>query len=77
MIEIHNKELEDLLIYATRYALGRQTYAVSDVCRALHNYKNKLSDKCRYVIEQDILHCQNYGSEYDKNYWMNILKELG
>ena len=33
---------ESILIYAVRYALGRMSYAVSDVCRYVASNRDKL-----------------------------------
>ena len=48
-------DLEDgILIYALRYALGRQTYAPDDVMRAIKSSWNNLNINNREVIKRDI-----------------------
>lgn len=43
-----------LLIYAFRYALGRQTYAVDDVILAIHENIDILTDKEKQIIIKEI-----------------------
>lgn len=50
-------ELGALLIYATRYAIGRQTYAVSDVCGSIRKHWPRLLERDREVIKRDIREC--------------------
>lgn len=75
MIELE----QDILIYALRYALGRQTYAVNDVIMAIStNWKN-LSDNVKLIIREDIRkHLLNLNQDFDTCYndWKNLYKEL-
>ena len=54
---------EGILIYALRYALGRQSYAVSDVITAIKNNWEILGDNSKMVIYRDI---KNY---LNQPYW--------
>lgn len=77
---------ETILICAVRYALGRMSYVVSDVCRYAASQKDKLSKNCINVIVRDIeeelefYHRAGHtlGMECDEKQWLNlrdILKE--
>jgi hypothetical protein len=46
--------IDTLAVYATRYALGRKTYAVSDVTRALTARVTDLSENSKRCITEDI-----------------------
>lgn len=76
MIEISEVELEHFLIYSVRYALGRQTYAVSDVCEALSNHKKEIRHNYRQAIIKDIENYTNDNSDYYNQYWLEVLEEL-
>lgn len=45
---------EQILICAVRYALGRMTYIVDDVCKYVASKKDSLSKHCKNVIINDI-----------------------
>lgn len=79
-IEIEKLILNDLLVYAFRYALGRSTYAVADMVHYLIMFKEYLNPSQKDVIIRDIeraLETNNYGMEMDKPYWESVLVELG
>lgn len=70
-------ELGSLLVYAMRYALGRQTYAVNDVCGAIRKHWPRLLDREKGVIKRDIrewLEPHKYYSSSDINEWSSILE---
>jgi hypothetical protein len=54
MIKLPVATFGTLLIYATRYVLGRATYAVDDVCGLLRMHAPYLQDRDREVIVRDI-----------------------
>lgn len=71
-------ELMTLLFYAFRYALGRKTYAASDVANFLCKYKKDLdlshyiqSSICREI--KDALMTNTAGMECDKDAWNKVL----
>ena len=50
MIEVE----EDIIVYAVRYALGRQSYSVYDVIVTLDKTWKNLSHRTKFVILRDI-----------------------
>lgn len=60
---------ESIIVYATRYALGRMTYAVDDVCRYIKYYIKELSESCINILIRDI--------ENDIKYWNNMGRTCG
>lgn len=68
--------IDDILFYAFRYALGRSTYVVTDVCSSLTENWNNLSDHDKLVIHKEIndaIVSNRYGMEQDRKNWENIL----
>jgi hypothetical protein len=47
-------DIDRLAVWAARYALGRSTYAVGDVCEVLTRRRRDLTPKTRAVIVDDI-----------------------
>lgn len=43
-----------LWLGATRYYLGRMTYAVSNFCDVLINVWSDLDEQCRFLIQRDV-----------------------
>lgn len=77
---------EMILICAVRYALGRMSYVVSEVCQYAAMQKDKLSKNCINVIVRDIeeelerFHDlgEKLGMECDEKEWLklrDVLKE--
>jgi hypothetical protein len=75
---------EAIVIYATRYALGRKSYCVEDVCEYITARKNELSDSCKRVLIKDIeadiklyhrlgMTC---GMPCDEESWLKLLEVL-
>lgn len=70
---------ERILIYAERYALGRRTYLVSDVCEAISTCMDKMSQSAKQCIAKDIRDAKemnNLGDKCDEVSWMLLLNEL-
>lgn len=75
---------EEILVCAVRYALGRMTYIVSDVCRYVKSKKDSLSEHCRSIIIRDIeeriewFHSldRTCGMECDEKEWLQLLEVL-
>jgi hypothetical protein len=68
-----------ILIYAFRYALGRMTYAVSEVADALIENKDIFSEShkeliCREIREAIADNCA--GHDCDVETWKLVLKEF-
>lgn len=71
---------ESMIIYALRYALGRRTYAVSDVCDHIRTYQKHLSTECIENIIRDInRELKHYhdmgmslGDTFDEQDWIQL-----
>ena len=75
---------ESVIIYAVRYALGRMSYAVGDVCDYVKCKKNELSEECKKIIVKEIreniamchrmgIHC---GMLCDERDWLELVDVL-
>lgn len=71
-------DYEHIVISAVRYALGRCTYIVElTVNYVLQEIEDdKLSDRCLYVIREDISNAKNYGMDCDKKDWIKLLHKI-
>ena len=72
-------ELETLLFYSFRYAIGRMTYVVGDICDLLIKHKDKLSKMTKELIIKDIqtaLHQDMAGMEWDREQWEILVYKL-
>ena len=75
---------ESIIVYATRYALGRMSYAVDDVCRYIKYYIKELSENCIDILIRDIEDEIKYwndmgrtcGMECDEKQWHELLELL-
>ena len=70
---------EDILFYAFRYALGRQTYAVDQVTNKIIENWSDLSSKIKVAIRTEItraIDTGNAGAVTDMENWKSIL-DLG
>ena len=75
---------ESIIVYATRYALGRMTYAVDDVCRYIKYYIKEMSENCIDILIRDIEDEIKYwndmgrtcGMECDERQWRELLELL-
>lgn len=78
-VEISINDLQDLVIYAQRYAIGRKTYAPKDVSDVILKHLDDLDDNTIKVIIDDI-HLQtqrnNLGEDMDKTVWLDLLATL-
>jgi hypothetical protein len=66
---------EDIIFYAFRYALGRKSYAVSDVVNYLLEVWDELTSETQQMIIKEIKECPDLGMDMDKNLWNIILKK--
>lgn len=71
MINIKNDELETLLIYAQRYAIGRMTYAPAEVSELVRKYMPYATTDTLGVLIQDIERQGNTDA-----IWLDLLDEL-
>ena len=78
-------EIEEMIIIcAVRYALGRMSYVVDEVCKYVASKRDKLSRNCINVITRDIKEeMQRYhdlgeklGMECDERSWVKLLEVL-
>ena len=71
---------EDIMFWAFRYALGRHTYAVSDVSRYLIANKDELGQKTRANIRREITeHFDKYGNggwQCDQDEWDAVVRAI-
>ena len=69
---------ENILIYAFRYALGRKTYAVSDVVEMLETNWDLLSEYARKEIKYEIKEYkriyESIGHACDEVQWLKVLE---
>jgi 2C-methyl-D-erythritol 2,4-cyclodiphosphate synthase len=75
-----DEQLESLLVYSFRYALGRMTYAVSDVAMAIILNKHVLHPYTKELIRKEIaeaISMDRAGMEMDVEEWSNVYAELG
>lgn len=78
-MEFNNAEIQDLMVYAFRYALGRKTYVTIAMSDILMKYKDKLSQDSKDLICRDIQYAidvNNYGMPMDKDIWEIVKSEL-
>lgn len=67
---------EAILFYAFRYALGRRTYAVSEVVAEIKQNWDKLRQNVQIQIQQEILNAQHakaLGDKCDRDSWQEVL----
>lgn len=79
MIELTNSDLENLLLYSFRYALGRSTYAANDVADLINDYSFILSEqtKSKMVEEiEDAVLNKSAGTYCDVECWEKLAEEL-
>lgn len=75
---------EQILICAVRYALGRMSYIVGDVCDYVKLKVDDLSEECKNIMIHDIHDSISYhhrigqtvGFECDERCWINLLNVL-
>lgn len=79
MLDVNKSELETLLVCSVRYALGRRSYIVSDVCRIAGSYLPHISDQTLVVISRDIqsaLSTGCAGDDVDHQSWEKLLSAV-
>ena len=75
---------EQILICAVRYALGRMSYIVDDICSYVAAKKSELSQNCINIIIRDIEEelemyhkcSRTLGMECDERTWVRLLEML-
>ncbi len=72
-------DLNSLVLSAMRYALGRKTYVVQTVCRALINNAKNIRNDIRCRMSEEIakaINSQKAGMDCDVEQWQQVLKEF-
>jgi len=72
-------DIDTLSVYAVRYALGRRTYAVSDVCDVVARNMDALNDNSVTVIRRDIAQAiedGDAGDPCDAERWRELLESM-
>lgn len=80
MIEI-NYELQDIVICALRYAIGRKTYVTSEVCEFIMKHSNLIDDRVKTIMLRDLEDLNEYYEIDDIDYlqfdtlrkWLNSI----
>lgn len=77
MINPSDDRFGEMLNYAVRYALGRQSYAPHDVVNYITPLLPRLSHRTLFVMAKDIEKTDSYGDErIDKPMWLKFLAEV-
>ena len=74
------KDLDTLLVCSFRYALGRSTYIVHDVCEIIKTYSKLLSSNSLILIQREIMDAINRnqaGMRMDIEEWTVLTQEIG
>lgn len=71
-------EREFLIVAATRYTLGRQSYAVGEMANIIREQAQHLSRNTLEVLSRDIRgqEYDGYGMECDRLNWMGALTAI-
>lgn len=78
-IKINKDDLQDLIIFAQRYTIGRMTYAPSLFKNIVLKHLSDLEDSVIQIIITDIeqeRNRDNLGMECDKVIWLSLLETL-
>ena len=71
-----DRDFESILLYAMRYALGRCTYAVDDVCSTIERCVHDITSNTLMVMLRDIEEATSYGMEIDEKRWMCLKNKI-
>ena len=77
--KLDDKELGTLLVCSVRYALGRRSYIVSDVCSIVKANRHRLAPLDRSVIIRDVreaLVTSDAGDACDRRSWEELIESL-
>lgn len=77
MVKIDIDEFGILCICAERYALGRRSYIVSEVCRIIKAKLEKLTERDIKTLIKDIENPYGgYGDKCDETNWKMLIRYL-
>lgn len=74
-------ELQDIVICALRYAIGRKTYVTSEVCEFIMQHSNLIDDRVKTIMLRDLEDLDEYYEIDDIDYlrfdtlrkWLNSI----
>ena len=80
MITIDYK-LQDIVLCALRYAIGRKTYVTSEVCEFIMQHSNLIDDRVKTIMLRDLENLDEYYKTDDIDYlqfdtlrkWLNSI----
>lgn len=75
-MNVRNKVMEEMMCCAMRYAIGRRTYVVSDVCEFFLDKLYEWSNNCLMQAIKDVDSAMSLGDEkIDMPEWLNLRKK--
>lgn len=78
-MNLEQQELDDILFYSFRYALGRRTHAVSTVGNAIIRHRGDISESVASAISLEIKAAEKegrLGDQCDIDQWLNVYNTL-
>lgn len=78
-VEVRDSTLSMLMLYAVRYAMGRRSYCVDEVVRAVMANRGAITDADRAVMLRDIADAAlagELGDQCDADRWRRLAAEL-
>lgn len=78
-MNVHPRDLEDLITGAFRYALGRKSYVVGATIDLIQKYEKCLSASTRELMKRDInraIELDRAGMDIDVADWRSLLEVL-
>lgn len=66
----------EVLLFAFRYSLGRETYAPYVVTKAIKDNIKNITDEDINLYIKEILECSMYGADMDKEHWLDFAEYL-
>lgn len=74
--DLTNEEINDLIVYAFRYCLGRRTYAVSTFVEIALKHWPAIQGRNRHLMQKEIreaLASDSAGMDMDRQQWQRLL----
>lgn len=74
---MNNYDLNTLITYAFRYALGRKTYATFETAKIIEDHLSELTEQTKETIQKEIneaILANRAGMECDKQIWRDLLR---
>ena len=73
MVKMDNQDINDFAVYAFRYCLGRQSYAIYTINQLIRKYLKHLSNETLNLFLKEITNAindDNIGMNIDKQEWL-------